>query len=132
MLKKNNVIVLAQPARRGTPRKENLELTAPDVYRAIGTLEAMASNLKQAVDSLTKAQAENNVLTAQIVTKLDGIGKDLHGASTTAKAALARADAAHDRIDRLVWTASGAGMAAGAVIGFFSDKLAAAWRAIMP
>lgn len=126
---KDNVVVLNQPPRRRAPKKQSpeiVEMSAPDIYRAIGSLEAMASNLKVAVEGLSKTQGENNVLTAQIVAKLDSIGKDLHTASTTAVLAKQEADRAHARIDRLIWTATGAGTVAGLIISFFSQKLGAA------
>lgn len=124
---KGNVVTLNQPARRRAPKKQNpeiVEMSAPDIYRAIGSLEAMASNLKTAVEGLSKTQGENNVLTAQIVAKLDSIGKDLHTASTTAVLAKQEADRAHARIDRLIWTATGAGTVSALIISFFSQKLA--------
>lgn len=122
---KDNIVVLNQPPRRAPkkPVPEILQMSAPDIYRAIGSLEAMASNLKTAVEGLSKTQGENNVLTAQIVAKLDNIGKDLHTASTTAVLAKQEADRANARIDRLIWTATGAGTVAGLIISFFSQKL---------
>ena len=126
-----NVITLTQPGRRNMKNKdqEDWNVSAPEVQRAIGALEATASYLKQAVDSLTKSQGENNVLTAQIVQKLDSIGKDLHATGGIAQTALDKAAAAHSRLDQLKWTALGFGSGAGALVGFFADKLAALFHA---
>ena len=128
---KDNIVVLNQTPRRRAPKKpapEIVQMSAPDIYRAIGSLEAMASNLKTAVEGLSKTQGENNVLTAQIVAKLDSIGKDLHTASTTAVLAKQEADRANSRIDRLLWAATGAGTVAGIITSFFSDKLGSAMQ----
>lgn len=110
--------------------QEEWNVSAPEVQRAIGALEATASYLKQAVDSLTKSQGENNVLTAQIVQKLDNIGKDLHATGGVAQTALDKAAAAHARLDQLKWTAAGFGTGAGAIVGFFADKLSAVFHAM--
>lgn len=127
-----NVIILTQPGRKNMKPKhqEEWNVSAPEVQRAIGALEATASYLKQAVDSLMKSQGENNVLTAQIVQKLDSIGKDLLTAGGVAQSALDKANAAHARLDKLTWTTIGFASGAGAIVGFFVDKAAAILSAL--
>lgn len=98
-----------------------------EVFRAIGKLEAAASMVTNAIESLTKGVLESKLQGERIETKLNAMATDMGGTDATAKAALSEAGRAHGRIDKVIYTASGFG-AAGGILGWVVSTLLNAWQ----
>jgi len=109
-------------APRVRNKEEEITVNAPELYRAIGTLEATVKQLVESVAALLKGQGEGNVIAAQVSQKLDSLGSDTSEAHATAKEALAHAHTAHERIDQIVWVCVGVGVVGSLLIALLTNN----------
>lgn len=105
------------------------EMNTPELYRTLGGIEATLKQVAGSVDTLAKAQNETTIAVTKMAGQIDAINGDMAavdkraiGAQATADEAKKMAEKAHARMDRMVWTASGVGAGAGAVIGLLAPK----------
>ena len=98
-----------------------------EIYRAIGKLEAVATAVVTAVESLTKGQLETKLQGERIEQKLNSMTGDVSDTAATAKRAEDKANKAHGRLDRLKWLSAGAAMV-GTAVGTLVSWLTNAWQ----
>lgn len=122
-MQKPRKVLLMTPAN-------DFNASAPELYRTLGAIEATLKQVAGAVETLAKAQNETTIAVTKMAGQIDAINGDIaaidkrsNAAAAAAAAADKKADKAHSRIDRMVWTASGVGAGAGAVIGLLAPKV---------
>lgn len=122
-MQKPRKVLLMTPAN-------DFNASAPELYRTLGAIEATLKQVAGAVETLAKAQNETTIAVTKMAGQIEAINGDIatidkrsNAAQSSADEARRVAEKAHARIDRMVWTASGVGAGAGAIIGIVAPQL---------
>lgn len=94
-----------------------------ELYRALGKVEAIATSLERAVTLLVANQNEVKLAMERTEGHMSAMAKDIASVQEEAVIARQAASRANERLDRIKWTAGGAGLVGGGAIGAAINQL---------